>query len=634
MTTILTSPANAQEIQNKDLIQWKGSIDLVGEYSSYKPLYQSIPSTYGYLNTNQQISIEGIPFNGNVFLSSYQSSSLNRYSFSFDSDALKANIEEKVKNRIKDLHEIPSIDAMSGKIDKLNETPQYDQLQALDEQRKKGDINRYPPEYESIIAMQDQLARYNPSVYKKYKQYVKLRSMDAELDYSKELKNLQAQGIINSGEALWYNFDAFQVGTTSPYFSDLDLAGIPVKGYYGAFSTAYLYVAATNGTALNFNVQDTLMSFSRDIRAYKLGGGASNKSHLHLSYVHGKDKFDITSVPKAANTIGGFDGRLLLFNNRLDIQAKSYLGIYTVDTEAQAETNVIKPDELSKIKGLGTWLSKDVSINSSTLAGKASHVEMVYRDKDLKIEGEFKRVDPSYNSIGVAYLQSDVQRIQLITEKYVFNRRLRIYGKVRLDEDNLDGTKVRTGKNTNGVLRVYSYFKKLPNISLTYMPNVYRSERTRSKESNANESHMVSIASSKSYRFLGVNQITSGNLTYNVYKTISSELSSLTTSLNQLIAINKNLNTSVQMLYRQTNTTYYWSFSPSFRYRIAQRGTVNISFRYGQDYSQNARYGFDIGSYLKINKKLIFGLSVVQSYYSATSNLTDLRVRTSLRATW
>jgi len=110
--------------------------------------------------------------------------------------------------------------------------------------------------------------------------------------------------------------------------------------------------------------------------------------------------------------------------------------------------------------------------------------------------------------------------------------------------------------------------------------------------------------------------------------------SSINTSLNQVIAINKKLNTSVQAIYRQTNSSYYWTVRPLIRYRIANQGVVHISLRYGADYFQNTRYAFDAGTSLKINNKLIFGFSITQNYYSQTSSISDLRIRSSLKATW
>ncbi|MBL4754700.1 MAG: DUF481 domain-containing protein, partial [Flavobacteriales bacterium] len=48
----------------------------------------------------------------------------------------------------------------------------------------------------------------------------------------------------------------------------------------------------------------------------------------------------------------------------------------------------------------------------------------------------------------------------------------------------------------------------------------------------------------------------------------------------------------------------------------------------------NTRSAFDLGVNLNINKHLSFGLSATQNYYSQISRSNDLRLRTSLIASW
>ncbi|MBL4578326.1 MAG: hypothetical protein JKX74_07630 [Flavobacteriales bacterium] len=638
LAVIISPDAGAQNTSKgvvKDIIQWKGSLQLSGEYSAYTPGYQNIPASYGYLHSNQEIAIEGIPFMGNVFLSSYQSSALNRYSFSFDSRALKQTIQERIEQKISKLEELPSINALQDKIEKIDQPVQYRTLNVLNEQLAKGEVDlESTSAYASIVQSQRQFARYNPNEYEKYEQYLQLKELDREAGYHKQLKMLEGQGIISASEKIWYNIDALQIGTATPYFSDLDLAGVPVKGYFAAYNAPYFYISATQGTTLPFSSGDSSMTFSRNIKAYKFGSGAVQNTHLHISYLHGEDQIDPTLNPGESNTVGGIDGRIQLFQRKLDVQARSYIGIHTDDVGAQSESYTVETDDITDIKGLGELLSKDVELNSSTTYGNAHHVQMHFQDKDLHVGSEWRRIDPGYHSMGLAYLQSDLQRIAMYLEKSILDKKIRLSGRVRMDEDNLNGSKPYTGRNISGLLRIQSYLKKSPQISLTYMPNFYSSRSSFSQDVRSQESHMFSIALAKSYKFLHMNQVTSGSLTYNVYNAGTSDFSSINTSLNQVISINKKLNTSVQAIYRQTNSSYYWTVRPLIRYRIANQGVVHISLRYGADYFQNTRYAFDAGTSLKINNKLIFGFSVTQNYYSQSGSIADLRIRSSLKATW
>lgn len=619
----------------KGILQWKGNIDLISDYSTYSPAYQSIPASYQYLNSSQQLIIEGIPFQGYLFLSSYQGESLNRYSFSFDSEALRQTVEDRIEQRISSLQEIPSIKTIEQKLNNSADPENYRKLVEFNEQIRDSEMDMSVlGDYGSILKYQEQLSRYDPNEYAKYEQYLYLKSIEQNQGHRKDLKMIEAEGLINSGEALWYNFDAFQVGTTTPYFSDLNLAGVPVKGYYGAYSNRYLYLATANGTTLPFNLRDTMMSFSRNLQAYKFGSGNATNSHLHMSYVHGIDDELPTDNKRVANTIGGIDGRLKLFKGKLDLQVRTFLGVHTADMKAQSETNTITSDDISPIDGLGKWLSRDVELNSSTTFGNAHHFQMSINDKDLHIGAEYRRIDPNYRSVGLAYLQSDVKRMLFSAEKVVLNKQLRVKAQVRIDEDNLNSGKQSTSKNMNGVISVNSYFKKLPNVSLTYMPNTYTSESIYNGKVTSHKSHMLSLSSSKSYRLLNINQISSGSVTYNTSISPNTTFTSVNTSINQLVALNRKLSSSLQLVYRQTNASYYWSLMPLFRYTFTKRGAAHISFRYGEDYFQNTKYALNVGTQIKFNEKLIFHLSIIQNYYTLTNNISDLRVRASIRAIW
>ena len=642
---VLTSSSisNAQEapkVEIKDIVQLKGNLFMTGEFSNYTAEYNEIPANFGYLSSDQQITIKGIPFQGNLFLSSYQSSILNRYSFSYDSRALKQAIRERVAERISALQEIPSIEAMQQKIENLKDPSQYGQLRDLNEQMKDGSLtSKVNPlamdsDLEALLRSQQQLSRYNPGEYAQYEQYLQLKSLDKEIDYNKQLKMLEGEGIISSSEKIWYQFDALEIGTARPYFSDLNLGGVPIKGYYAAFSNPYFYLAATEGTTLPFSVQDSIKSFSRNLKAYKLGAGAVHTTHLHFSYLHGEDKLDPTLSSQESNTVGGIDGRLQLFERKLDIQVRSYIGVHTTDLGAQDELFTIDAEDITDVKVLGDILLKNNSLNSSTTSGNAHYISAKYVDSHLKIGGEFRRVDPNYHSMGLAYLRKDLQRTALSIEKSLFNNKLRISANARMDEDNLNGAKDYSATNINGLLRIHSYFAKLPYISLTYMPNFFNSANNDNSQPLSHETHMLSVASSKSYRFMQLNQMTWASVTYNFYDVNSGNFSSINTSLKQMMIINAKMQATLLLISRNTNSSYYWNARASVQYRFGKIGVVNLSQRYGVDYLQNTRSAFDLGVNLSINKHISFGLSATQNYYSQTNRLNDVRVRTSLKASW
>lgn len=616
-------------------IKWSGRLDLTSEYSPYSPENQQIPSTYGYLSTNQQIVVEGIPFAADIFLSSYQASSLNRYSFSFDSRSLKQSIQERIEKRITELQAVPSIGALHERIEKLELPEQYYKLNELNNQIKSGDLNvEMNTEFTDLLKSQKQLARYNPKEYAEYEQYLQLKSLEKNDDYHKQLKWLESEGLISAGEKFWYQFDAIQLGTATPYFSNLDLAGIPVKGYFGAYSTPYFYIAATDGSTFRFASADNPLQYYRKLKAYKVGAGRVEGTHLHLSYLNAIDELSKSFLTAEDNSVAGIDGRIQLFKRKLDVQARSYIGIHTSDRDATSEGYTIAADDITSISGLGSWVARDITLNNSTTFGNAYHIIAEFKDKNLMVRGESRRVDPSYHSAGLAYLQKDLQRYALAIDKYLFKNRLRISASGRLDEDNLNGAKQYTGRNINGVLRIYSNFNKLPKIALTYMPNFYSSTPVLEGEIRYHKSQMFNLASSKSYKLAKLNHIISGTISYNFYNVSSNNFSSITSSVNQVTAINKKLKASLQIVYRQTNAYYYWTMRPSVQYLLAKRGVAHISLRYGEDHFQNSRYALDIGSKIKIKENLHFGLSVIQDFYSQSSTLSDFRVRTSLRATW
>jgi len=638
-----SSISHAQEVQKADLedvLQIKGNLSVIGEFSNYTAEYNEIPPNFGYLSSDQQLTIQGIPFQANLFLSSYQASSLNRYSISFDSRALKQAIKERVAQKISTLQEIPSIEAMQQKIEKLEEPSQYSQLRDLNEQMQDESLeSKLIPlaadsDYESLLRSQQQLSRYNPSEYAKYRQYLQLKALDSELDYGKQLKLLEGEGLISATEKIGHQFDAIELGTARPYFSDLDLAGVPVKGYYVAFSNPYIYVAATQGTTLPFSIQDSVKSFSRNLKGYKLGTGSAHSTHLHFSYLNGEDKIDPSLASQESNTVGGLDGRLQLFKQRLDVQGRSYISVHTTDLGAVDELFTITNEEITNLKAIGNFLIKNNGLNSSTTAGNAHFLSARYGNGDLKIDGEFRRVDPNYHSMGVAYMRKDLQRFALSIDKSLFKSKLRISVSAKIDEDNLNGAKEYSATNINGLFRVHANFSKLPPLSLTYTPNFFSSEHRSNKQPLKHESHMLSVTSSKSYRFLKLNQITRGSVSYNFYNVPGGNFSSVNTTLTQMIAINPKLQASILLIYRQTNSSNYWNTRSSLRYSFGKIGVAHFSQRFGVDFLQNTRSAFDLGVNLNINKHLSFGLSATQNYYSQISRSNDVRFRTSLIASW
>jgi len=227
--------ACAQELpleKKSKLVEWHGNISMLGQYSNYTPQNQYQPPEFYQISSSQTLTLAQIPFRGNVFLSSFNSTALNQISFSIDQQTLQNNIQKRVEAKINELEADNSIAAFDNKI-----------KQSFPEENNYKNIDRYntrldkaknvnvadAAQYQELMQAQDQLKKYDPEKYQDYRDYVKLKSLNERTDYQQNLKWLEQQNLINSYEQFWYNFNQVQLGTTRPYFSKYDLAGIPVN---------------------------------------------------------------------------------------------------------------------------------------------------------------------------------------------------------------------------------------------------------------------------------------------------------------------------------------------------------------------------------------------------------------------
>jgi len=374
--------------------------------------------------------------------------------------------------------------------------------------------------------------------------------------------------------------------------------------------------------------------YNRSLKAYKAGVGKSNTSHLHLNYVNGLDKNSNDSISPQANSITGVEGKAEIFNKQITLAASAFGNFFTADIgNTETRGNTVER-EFGK-NSYSSWISKEVKENSSTSYSYAYHLDLSYQNKiGTYLTGRLEHVEPFYQSMGVAYLQNDLHRYRISAKQSLFNRKVNVMARVKIDQDNLDRRKKLTSRNTNAIFKVRAALKNMPRITISYMPNYYTNGIRKDSARYKQESHLTNILLSRAYAIGNLHMNTHVTITHNYYTTGKMSFNSVLSMLHHQVSLNQKINTGLRVVYRTSNNYNYWSATPDLSVRIKPNGRVYFSFQYGQDHTGSTRNGISAGINMTILKKIYWNLNLRQNYYAQTNTINDFVARTSLGARW
>jgi hypothetical protein len=134
--TNTTDPSKKDEGKKKFPIKFSGNAEISGYIANQPPMFSDYSANYGHVFLNPTLTIYDVPLSGSVLVSTQNSplrQNMNVYNFSFDADAFKNNLINRLKKAVlenKKLNEVTGGKmATLGKIQNLDNLLQNPEVQ-------------------------------------------------------------------------------------------------------------------------------------------------------------------------------------------------------------------------------------------------------------------------------------------------------------------------------------------------------------------------------------------------------------------------------------------------------------------------------------------------------------------------
>ncbi len=279
---------------------------------------------------------------------------------------------------------------------------------------------------------------------------VRLFGYDAPLSFSLSEQNRSFQQPFNlMGFSPRFKWITFHLGYRSLHFSNYTLSGIPVLGVGVEMNPGNLRIAAQYGR-FNRAVSrlDSLgafgignrLSFDRWGYAAKVGFG-SRSSYFDLIFLKAWDDSgsvarllaDSVRLNPSENVVIGFNTRLQL-SPSLAFEADAAYSAYTGDIRENVN------EETGWNQNAGFLLKQRLS----TSLNGAGRVALNYSHPIFGLQLEYRQVAPDYRSMGIFFVQSDIEQYLVSPSFGLFRQRLRLSGSVGLQSDNIQRNRAAT----------------------------------------------------------------------------------------------------------------------------------------------------------------------------------------------
>ena len=210
-------------------------------------------------------------------------------------------------------------------------------------------------------------------------------------------------------------------------------------------------------------------AYQRTLAAGRVGVGAKDDTHLIMTAVYGADDAGSLTrdslhrpVTPQKNAVVGVDGRIFLFEDRLDLGGEVAYSVLTSDIQA------VGPAE----SDIPSWMGSLTDANLTSIADMAISFDGKYRfhESGTSISTNFKRVGAGYASPGVPYLRKDNMRFEGKAEQSFAQRQFSVAAFYRRDEDNLTNA-MAYGTTVDAFgAQLALNFRNLPYLRVSYAP--------------------------------------------------------------------------------------------------------------------------------------------------------------------
>lgn len=246
------------------------------------------------------------------------------------------------------------------------------------------------------------------------------------------------------GVSPYYKWAKLHIGYRSMRFSNYSMSGRTFLGVGAEIKPGKFRASAFTGTLRNPLAQrDTVVygtvlipTYKRKAYGFKVGYG-STKNYFDLIYFKAKD--DITSIPTSPEEVADVE---------LDPVENLVLGTafkftlfrkfsLTSNVSASAYADNTTYNELNLSNGTYRFFDKFFDPNISTQVSLAGDINALLNLKSMNFGVKYRRVEPHYRSLGISYIQSDVESVTGSMGLNMIKRKLQLNGQFGVERTNL-----------------------------------------------------------------------------------------------------------------------------------------------------------------------------------------------------
>ena len=418
-------------------------------------------------------------------------------------------------------------------------------------------------------------------------------------------------------------------------FAGQTILGVGVDLKPGKFRFGFMYGRFNRAVGFNQSgIAPSTPAFERKGWTTRIGYG-TQQQFVDLVLVRAQDDpnsiaHDSTNpLYAAANMVIGLNSKYKI-SKYLSFEGEGAMSVYT------ANLNTYPMEGSSSFM---TDYSKGlITINSSTVGKTALRAHLQYKNKRFGARILYRRIDPSYKSMGTFYLNDDCQQISIEPSVSLFKQKLTLKVSSGFQNDNLDKSKKRTtyklinsifasytpnahfaidGNYSNFQYNQQSGSQPLIDSTKTYQTNENLTISPRIIFAGTKKSHILNF----SYNFMRLidnNKFTQNTNEYAIHNLIASYILSLnelnlnfsgglnyTGMTNKLATINlygvsaginqtlfKNalsitLPVTLQRNSSKVNSAWILTTSVGLNYRFKKQHNISFSYNYIGNYSDN-----------------------------------------------
>lgn len=243
---------------------------------------------------------------------------------------------------------------------------------------------------------------------------------------------------LHLGDA-YINFNPYTLNgrTVSGYGVELTPGRLRFKFLKGKVEDLRSYVDSLQlGTVL-------VPTYSRNVTAVSLGFGSS-AIYLDVYGVKSEDRLDslngevvLEDYTRQSNTVVGSTLALRLAGN-LSLRSNFGLSFQTENLDSYGDNTIVGSNGVS-----GNLLEGNIS-SKLTYAGD---IGVNFTHRAFSLNGRIKYIQPYFQPLTVAFINSDVIHYTIGGSTSLFNRRVNLMANVGVQQNNLSGTKLSTSNN-------------------------------------------------------------------------------------------------------------------------------------------------------------------------------------------